>query len=161
MISALILLSTVTQVTVCKCIIVYLIIIIALTVPVTINTGLQISITPSPNITTLQSAVFSCTVDVAVPISWTINETSSINIAVFQSYISSYGIVADGLDTQDTTLTIPGDPVLNGTVVQCSAVEIMNNELTYYEVDSDTLYIQGMGQLLYVMCSSLSDRSTS
>ena len=160
MISALILLSTVTQVTVCECIIVYLNIISFDCVTIT-TSGLQISVTPSPNITTLQSAVFSCTVDVAVPISWIINETSSINIAVFQSYISSYGIVADGLDTQDTTLTIPGDPVLNGTVVQCSAVEIMNNELTYYEVDSDTLYIQGMGQLLYVMCSSLSDRSTS
>ncbi len=104
--------------------------------------GLQFSFNPSPNITTLQSAVFRCTVDVLVPVIWTVNETSSANGPVFQSYISSYGIVADGLGTQDTTLTIPGDPVLNGTVVQCRAVGKINNEL-YNEVDSDTLYIQG------------------
>ena len=140
MISALILLSTVTQVTVCECIIVYLIII---SFDCVTNTGLQFSVTPSPNITTLQSAVFSCTVDVVVPIGWTVNETSSANIPVFQSYISSYGIVADGLGTQDSTLTIPGDPVLNGTVVQCRAVGVINNVL-HNEVDSDTLYIQGM-----------------
>ncbi len=81
--------------------------------------------------------------DVLVPITWTVNETSSANIPVFKSYISSLGIVADDLDTQDTTLTIPGDPVLNGTVVQCNAVGVINNEL-YVKVDSDTLYIQGM-----------------
>ena len=143
MISALILLSIVTQVTVCECIIVYLIIMSFDFV--TITTGLQFSVTPSSNITTLQSAVFSCTVDVVVPVTWTVNETSSAN-SMFKSYISSYGIVADGVGMQDTTLTIPGDPVLNGTVVQCRALGIINNEL-YDEVDSDTLYMQGMGLL--------------
>ena len=141
MISALILLSTVTQVTVCECIIVYLIIISFDCV--TITTGLQFSVTPSPNITTLQSAVFRCTVDVVVPVTWTVNETSSANIPVFLSYISRYGIVADGVGTQNTTLTIPGDTALNGTVVQCHAMGFINSEL-YNEVDSDTLYIQGM-----------------
>ena len=139
MISALILLSTVTQVTVCECIIVYLNIIIALI----ITTGLQFSVTPSPNITTLQSAVFRCTVDVLVPVTWTVNETSSAD-SMFQSYISSYSIVVDSVGTQDTTLTIPGDPVLNGTVVQCRAVGVINNDELYNEVDSDTLYIQCM-----------------
>ena len=80
--------------------------------------------------------------DVIVPITWTINETSSFN-PVFQSYISSYGIVYSGVGTQNTTLTIPGEPVLNGTVVQCNALGKINNEL-YDEVDSDTLYIQGI-----------------
>ena len=80
--------------------------------------------------------------DVVVPVTWTVNETSSANGPVFQSYISSYGIVADGVGTQDTTLTIPGDPVLNGTVVHCNALGKINNEL-YDEADSDTLYIQG------------------
>ena len=141
MISALILLSTVTQVTVCECIIVYLIIISFDCV--TITTGLQFSVTPSPNITTLQSAVFRCTVDVVVQITLTINETSSANGPLFQSYISSYSIVYSGAGTSDSTLTIPGDPVLNGTVVQCHALGFINNEL-YNEVDSDTLYIQGM-----------------
>ena len=140
MISALILLSTVTQVTVCECIIVYLIIISFDCV--TITTGLQFSVTPSPNITTLQSAVFRCTVGVLVPIIWTINETSSAD-PVFQPYISSYNITYSGAGTSDSTLTIPGDPVLNGTVVQCNAVGKINNEL-YNEIDSDTLYIQGM-----------------
>ncbi len=130
-----------TQVTVCECIIVYLIIIRFDCA--TITTGLQFSVTPSPNITTLQSAVFRCTVDVVVPITWTVNGNSSANGPVFQSYISSYGIVADGVGTQDTTLTIPGDPALNGTVVQCNALGKINNEL-YDEADSDTLYIQGM-----------------
>ena len=140
MISALILLSTVTQVTVCECIIVYLIIISFDCV--TITTGLQFSVTPSPNITTLQSAVFRCTVDVVVSVTWTINEISSANIPAFQSYISSYGIVVDGNGTQNTTLTIPGDPVLNGTAVQCNALGSVNE--LYNETDSDTLYIQGI-----------------
>ena len=80
--------------------------------------------------------------DVVVPITWTVNGTSSAD-SMFQSYISSYGIVADGVGMQDTTLTIPGDPVLNGTIVQCRALGYINNEL-YNETDSDTLYIQGM-----------------
>ena len=86
--------------------------------------------------------MFRCTVDVLVPITWTVNETSSVD-PVFQSYISSYGIVVDGVGTTDTTLTIPGDPVLNGTVVKCLALGFINNEL-YNEADSDTLYIQGI-----------------
>ncbi len=106
--------------------------------------GLQFSVTPSPNITTLQSAVFRCTVDVVVPVTWTVNGTSSAD-PMFQSYISSYGIVYSGAGTTDTTLTIPGDPALNGTVVQCRALGIINNDVDLYnEVDSDTLYIQGM-----------------
>ena len=80
--------------------------------------------------------------DVVVPVTWTVNETSSAD-SMFLSYISSYGIVADGVGTQDTTLTIPGDPVLNGTVVQCRALGFINNEV-YNEVDSDALYIQGV-----------------
>ena len=84
--------------------------------------------------------------DVVVPVTWTVNETSSAD-SMFQSYISSYGIVYSGAGTQDTTLTIPGDPVLNGTVVQCNALGKINSEL-YNEVDSDTLYIQGIENFL-------------
>ena len=80
--------------------------------------------------------------DVVLPVTWTVNGNSSANIPVFQLYISSYGIIADGLGTQDTTLTIPGDPVLNGTVVQCRAVGVINIVL-HNEADNDTLYIQG------------------
>ena len=81
--------------------------------------------------------------DVLVSVTWTVNGNSSVNIPAFQSYISSYGIVAYGVGTQDTTLTIPGDPALNGTVVQCNALGYINNEL-YNEGDSYTLYIQGV-----------------
>ena len=81
--------------------------------------------------------------DVLVSVTWTVNKTSSAD-SMFQPYISSYGIVYSGAGTQDTTLTIPGDPVLNGTVVQCRAVGVINNDELYNEVDSDTLYIQGM-----------------
>ena len=87
--------------------------------------------------------MFRCTVDVVVPITWTVNETNSAD-SMFQSYISSYDIVYGGAGTQNTTLTIPGDPVLNGTVVQCRAVGVINNDELYNEVDSDTLYIQGV-----------------
>ncbi len=79
--------------------------------------------------------------DVAVAITWTINGNTSAD-SMFQSYITSYDIVYSGAGTQDTTLTIPGDPVLNGTVVHCNALGKINNEL-YDEADSDTLYIQG------------------
>ena len=131
--------------TVCECIIAYFISFDC----ITITTGLQFSVTPSPNITTLHSAVFRCTVDVSALITWTINETSAAD-PVFQSYISIYGIIADGVGTSDTTLTIPGDPVLNGTVVQCRALGFINNEV-YNEADSDTLYIQGM-DYCYMLC---------
>ena len=80
--------------------------------------------------------------DVLVPITWTVNEISSVD-PVFQSYISTHSIVYSGAGTQDSTLTIPGDLALNGTVVQCNAVKIINNE-PYYEADNDTLYIQGI-----------------
>ena len=79
--------------------------------------------------------------DVLVPVTWTVNETSSFD-PVFQPYISSYGIVVDGVGTQNTTLAIPGDPVLNGTAVQCNALGKINE--LYNETDSDTLCIQGI-----------------
>ncbi len=114
--------------------------------------GLQFSVTPSPNITTLQSAVFRCTVDVVVPVTWTINETSSAD-SMFQSYITSYDIIYSGAGTQNTTLTIPGDPALNGTVVQCRALGYINNNELYNEADSDTLYIQGTKQYFCLIMS--------
>ena len=86
--------------------------------------------------------------NVVVPVTWTVNETSSADSMFWESYISSYGIVVDGVGTQDTTLTIPGDPALNGTIVQCHALGLINNEL-YDEVDSDALYMQGMGLYCY------------
>ena len=82
--------------------------------------------------------------DAVVAITWTVNNISSADSKLWDSFISSYGIVADGAGTQNTTLTIPGDPVLNGTVVECNAVGFINNKL-YNKADSaDTLYIQGM-----------------
>ena len=82
---------------------------------IVITTGIHFSFTPSPNITTQQSAVFRCTVDGVtasdiVSVHWTVGGTSTSSPS-WQSYSTNNDIVADGLGTQDTTLTIPGDPV--------------------------------------------------
>ena len=60
-----------------------------------------------------------------------------------QSYSTNNDIVADGAGIHNTTLTIPGDLVLNRTVVQCVATGIVDGE-GYVNTDSDTLHMQGM-----------------
>ncbi len=112
-----------------------------------ILTGLQFSFNPSPNITTLQSAVFRCTVDGVhandiVSVHWSVGGTSTSSPS-WQSYSTNNDIVTDGAGTHNTTLTIPGDPSLNGTVVQCVASGLVDGE-GYVNTTSDTLYIQGM-----------------
>ena len=82
--------------------------------------GIQFSVTPSPNITTLQSAVFRCFKDEiasgdTLSVHWTVGELS-ISSPSWQSYSTNYTIIAEGVTTQDSTLTITGDSVLNGTV---------------------------------------------
>ena len=84
--------------------------------------------------------MFRCTVNVIV--AWTINGVISTD-PMFQSYISNYSILYEGAGTLDSTLTVPGDTALNGTVVECRALGFINSEL-YNEAESSTLYIQGM-----------------
>ena len=111
---------------------------------------------PSPNITTQQSAVSRCTVEGVtandiVSVHWTVGETTSTSSPSWKSYSTDNGIVADDAGTLDTTLTIPGDPALNGTVVQCVATGLVDGE-SYVNTDSDTLYIQGMKKCILPTC---------
>ena len=77
-----------------------------------------------------------------VPIHWRVNEISSTSDS-WQSYITSTGITVIGAGTRNTTLTIPGEPVLNETTVECIALGLVNDE-AYTDSDSAILYIQGM-----------------
>ena len=118
-------------------------------------TGHQYSVNPSPNITTLQSVVFSFSKEEiassdTLSVHWIVNGTSTSSPS-WQSYSTNYGIIAVDAGTQKSTLTIPGNPVLNGTVVQCFASGVADGK--HYEyTTSDTLYIQGMKKLLELLC---------
>ena len=115
----------------------------------------QFSFIPSPNITILQSAVYQCQctgVGEGVSINWKVNGISSCsscnescNESAWQSYITSYstGITATGAGTRNSTLTIPGEPVLNETTVECIALGLVDGE-TYTDSYSAILYIQGI-----------------
>ena len=106
----------------------------------------QFSFIPSPSITVLQSAVYQCTVtnvtqsDI-VSIHWRVNGTSSTSGSDWQSYINSTGITVTG-SARNNTLTIPGEPVLNETTVECIALGLVNGE-AYADNDSTILYIFG------------------
>ena len=108
----------------------------------------QFSFIPSPNITILQSAVYQCTAltgvsqSDTVPIHWRINGISSTSDS-WKSYITSTGITATGAGTLNTTLTIPGEPVLNETTVECIALGLVNGGANA-DSDSTILYIQGI-----------------
>ena len=87
--------------------------------------------------------MFRCTLDVLVPIIWTVNGTSSANSS-FKAYISNHEITVIHAGTFNTTLTISGgDPALNGTVIQCRAFGKVKNVL-YNETNGDIFYIQGV-----------------
>ena len=115
----------------------------------------QFSFIPSPNITILQSAVYQCTVtDVTqsdtVSIQWRVNGTSSTSDS-WQSYLTNTGITVIGVDTLNSTLTIPGDPALNETTVTCLLSGYVNDVL-YGDSDSAILYIQGCYNNYHNLC---------
>ena len=116
----------------------------------------QFSFIPSPNITILQTAVYQCTVtgvsqSDSVSILWRVNEISSTSGSAWQSYITSTGITVTGVGTPNTTLTIPGEPVLNETTVTCIALGSVNDEL-YGDSDGAILYIQGCYNNYFNLC---------
>ena len=99
------------------------------------NLGIEFIFIPSTNITILQSAVYQCTVEGVgnsdiISVQWSVNEISSSSLS-WQSYTSNYSIVADGSGTCSSTLTIPGNPTLNGTTVQCIAAGFVNGEICF------------------------------
>ena len=102
-------------------------------------TGVQFSFIPSQAITTQQTAVYKCSVDNnGVTIQWIVNGNSSTD-----SSITDLGIITYGVGTQNSSLTIPGHPELNNTIVTCIASGYVDM-MVYVNTSSATLFIQGI-----------------
>ena len=70
-------------------------------------------------------------------VTWLVNETISNNDNIIQ-----LGIVTNGAGSPNSSLTIPGYPQYNNTVVRCNAFGFVNDSL-YNNFDNATLRIQG------------------
>ena len=100
--------------------------------------AIQFTFTPSPNIGVYQLAHYQCSVDhTGVGITWNINGTASSHNEIIQ-----LGIVTNGAGSPNSSLTIPGYPQYNNTVVTCNAFGFVNDNL-YNNFDNATLRIQG------------------
>ena len=83
--------------------------------------------------------MYQCSIDTdGVSISWTVNGSSSTS-----SFITNQSIVTKGVGTQNSKLTIPGDPTLNETTVICIGSGVVNGK-GYVNTISAVLYIQGV-----------------
>ena len=101
--------------------------------------AIQFIFTSSPNIGVYQLAHYQCSVDhTGVGIAWLVNETSSANNDIIQ-----LGIVTNGAGSPDSSLTIPGYPQYNNTVVRCNAFGSVNGN-NYHNFSESTLQIQGI-----------------
>ena len=104
-----------------------------------IYTGVQFSFIPSQAITIHQTAVYKCSVDTnGVSIQWNVNGTTSTD-----SSITDLGIITYGAATKNSSLTIPGNPELNNTIVICIASGLVDM-MVYLNTSSATLFMQGM-----------------
>ena len=102
--------------------------------------GVQFSLIPSQAITIQQTAVYKCSVDNnAVSIQWNVNGLLSID-----SSITDLGIITYGVGTINSSLTIPGNPELNNTIVTCIASGLVDDGMQYFNTSSAILFIQGM-----------------
>ena len=100
--------------------------------------AIQFIFTPSPNIGVSQVAHYQCSVDyTGVGITWNINGTGSTNNEIIQ-----LGIVTNGAGSSNSSLTIPGYPQYNNTVVTCNAFGFVNDS-GYVNFSESTLRIQG------------------
>ena len=70
-------------------------------------------------------------------ITWLVNGTGSINNEIIQ-----LGIVTNGAGSSNSSLTIPGYPQYNNTVVRCNAFGFVNGN-NYFNFEQHTLRIQG------------------
>lgn len=98
-------------------------------------------------------ANYHCSVDdTRVVITWFINGNSSIP--------SNFTVT--GLATQSSTLTIPGLPEYNNTIVRCVAFGYLDNNVPYNNFSETTLKIQGIIIIImyYKMISILCLRSS-
>ena len=104
-----------------------------------IYTGVQFSFIPSQAITIQQTAVYKCSVDNnGVTVQWVVNLTTSTD-----SSITDLGIKTTSFGTQNSSVTIPGNPELNNTIVTCIASGLVDTAL-YTNRRNATLFIQGM-----------------
>ena len=105
-----------------------------------IYTGVQFSFIPSQAITIQQTAVYKCSVDNnGVSILCIVNKSLSTH-----SSISALGIITYGDGTQNSSLTIPGNPELNNTIVKCIAFELDGFTQHAVNTTNATLLLQGM-----------------
>ena len=105
-----------------------------------IYTGVQFSFIPSRAITIQHTAVYKCSVDnKELTIQWTVNESLSTLPSIID-----LGIVTYGHGTQNSNLTIPGNPELNNTIVTCIAFELDGFTQHAVNTTNATLLIQGM-----------------
>ena len=70
-------------------------------------------------------------------INWLVNRTGSANNKIIQ-----LGIVTNGAGSPKSSLTIPGYPQYNNTVVTCNAFGSVNGN-SYVKSSQSTLRIQG------------------
>ena len=100
--------------------------------------AVQFTFTPSPNIGVYQLAHYQCSVDHPdVAIVWFVNGTGSTNNDSIQ-----LGIVTNGAGSSSSSLTIPGYPQYNNTVVRCFAAGFVDGS-PYNNFKNATLRIQG------------------
>ena len=74
---------------------------------------------------------------IGVGITWNINETSSGH-----NDIIKLGIITKGAGSSNSSLTIPGYPKYNNTVVRCNAFGFVDGN-SYFNFNESTLRIQG------------------
>ena len=107
--------------------------------------AVQFTFTPSPeaNIGVYQLAHYQCSVDhTDVGITWHVNGKGSADSDIIQ-----LGIVTNGAGSSNSSLTIPGYPQYNNTVVRCNAAGFVNNQ-GYFNFGESTLRIQGDTSLI-------------
>ena len=84
-----------------------------------------------------------------VGIGWSVNGTASIS-----NEIIKLGIITNGAGSPNSSLTIPGYPQYNNTVLRCLASGFVDGS-SYNNFDNAILRIQGNTLLIYVIISPL------
>ena len=82
-------------------------------------------------------------------VTWLVNGTTSND-----DNITQLGIVTIGAGSPNSSLTIPGYPQYNNTVVRCIAFGSVDGN-NYFNFSESTLKIQGKTFLIYVIISPL------
>ena len=101
--------------------------------------AVQFTFNPSPNIGVYQVAHYQCSVDYkSVIITWSVNGTGSADNKIIQ-----LGIITNGAGSPNSSLTIPGYPQYNNTVVRCNAFGSVNGN-SFFNFNQSTLKIQGV-----------------